>query len=503
MVLAACRRVLGDPHDVQDAFQATFLVLVRNARSIRKRQSVAGWLQSVAYRVACSARSADGRRRLHESGYAAHHQRGCTSEVQLDEDLKAVIDQELSRLPERQRGVIVLCDVEGLTYEQAAVALGWPTGTVKSRLARGRERLRSRLIRRGVSPSLAIVGKSWLEDAATTQVPSLLIHSTINAVVTAGLSRFKSIPISPGVLKLMEDAMTSLFLAKAKLYLAALAVGSCVAATTISLTGPRLTAAAQESRYSNDQTENAGKPTAKIDLDLTGELAALKLKLAELTVQNGLLKAEVLELQKKLSTPRVQEQENAGSTSVSRPRAKHDPSAANQLPDTSKQTAPRAAYASDLLSNKPNKQATTSQTQAWSPNLPASPQHEPYLRAMGLIFAASPAGSKVVAHNPLTQKDQFVSLNASKESPIEVGFVSDRQVVGLNLKGTKITRTAAYDWSADAWVPLELSEPVSGELKSSTVGNGTVVYDAGRHHYTYSARSAKWDHLDRDAIKDE
>ena len=109
----------------------------------------------------------------------------------------------------------------------------------------------------------------------------------------------------------------------------------------------------------------------------------------------------------------------------------------------------------------------------------------------------------MVAHNPLTQKDQFVSLNASKESPIEVGFVSDRQVVGLNLKGTKITRTAAYDWSADAWVPLEMSEPVSGELKSSTVGNGTVVYDAGRHHYTYSARSGKWDHLDRDAIKDE
>ena len=161
MVLAACRRVLGDPHDVQDAFQATFLVLVRNARSIRNRESIAGWLQSVAYRVACSARSAAKRRRFHERSYAEQSEHGPASEIHQDADLKAVLDQELSRLPECHRVVIVLCDLEGLSYEQAAQALGWPMGTVKSRLSRGRDRLRSRLIRRGVAPSLAIVGQIW------------------------------------------------------------------------------------------------------------------------------------------------------------------------------------------------------------------------------------------------------------------------------------------------------------------------------------------------------
>ena len=158
MVLAACRRVLGDPHDVQDAFQATFLVLVRNARSIRNRQSVAGWLQGVAYRVACSARSSANRRRFHERGYAERRIHGHAHEVDQDTGMEAVLDQELSRLPECQRAVIVLCDLEGLTYEQAAQALGWPMGTVKSRLARGRDRLRSRLIQRGVASSPAIVG---------------------------------------------------------------------------------------------------------------------------------------------------------------------------------------------------------------------------------------------------------------------------------------------------------------------------------------------------------
>ena len=103
MVLAACRRVLGNSHDVQDAFQATFLVLVRNARTIRNRQSVAGWLQSVAFRVACSVRSAASRSRFHERCYVEQDERRYVGEVHPDADLKAVLDQELSLLPECQR----------------------------------------------------------------------------------------------------------------------------------------------------------------------------------------------------------------------------------------------------------------------------------------------------------------------------------------------------------------------------------------------------------------
>ncbi len=93
-------------------------------------------------------------------------------------------------------------------------------------------------------------------------------------------------------------------------------------------------------------------------------------------------------------------------------------------------------------------------------------------------------------------------LNANRENPLEVSFLDFEEVLGLDLKGTKITRTAAHDFRAGAWIPLVLSEPVTGELKSEMAGEGTVSCDAGRHYYTYSARTGKWDHFDLGSIAD-
>ena len=92
------------------------------------------------------------------------------------------------------------------------------------------------------------------------------------------------------------------------------------------------------------------------------------------------------------------------------------------------------------------------------------------MRAGGLIFAASPTGNKVVAYNPMTRKEQAILLNATKGNPLEVSFKGFDEIVGLNLKGTSITRTAAYDHRTSAWIPLELSEPVNGELKARMNG---------------------------------
>jgi RNA polymerase sigma factor (sigma-70 family) len=114
MVLGICRRVLADPHDVQDAFQATFLVLVRRARSIRNRDSVASWLYGVAYRVACTSRAATMRRRRHERAYAEQAGPFIPALHGENDDLKKVLDEELCRLPERYRAVVVLCDLEDL-----------------------------------------------------------------------------------------------------------------------------------------------------------------------------------------------------------------------------------------------------------------------------------------------------------------------------------------------------------------------------------------------------
>ena len=146
MVLSVCRRVLVDQHDVEDAFQATFLILVKKAGSIREREVLGNWLYGVARRVAVRAR-VDARRRKSQERMELE------SEITRDDfhdpiesnEIKAVVDAELERLPGRYRAPIVLCDLEGQTHEQAASALRCPVGTVKSRLSRGRQRLRSAL----------------------------------------------------------------------------------------------------------------------------------------------------------------------------------------------------------------------------------------------------------------------------------------------------------------------------------------------------------------------
>ena len=149
MVMRVCRSTLMDSHDAQDAFQATFLVLVKKARGLWVRDSIGPWLHQVAYRTALCARLAVRHRRLHELGAA-----NLRTELQVErhDDLEGVLHEEIERLPERFRVPLILCDLEGRSHEQAARHLGWPVGTVKSRQARGRERLRDRLRRRGSRP---------------------------------------------------------------------------------------------------------------------------------------------------------------------------------------------------------------------------------------------------------------------------------------------------------------------------------------------------------------
>jgi RNA polymerase sigma factor (sigma-70 family) len=147
MVLRVCRDVLGDQHDAEDASQATFLILARSARSIRRIDSLASWLFGVALRVAAKVRASDARRRtIERQGGAMKAQTAGTGERG---DGWPELYQELERLPSRYQVPIVLCHLEGLSNEQAAGHLGLPVRTIQRRLAQGRERLRKRLVRRG------------------------------------------------------------------------------------------------------------------------------------------------------------------------------------------------------------------------------------------------------------------------------------------------------------------------------------------------------------------
>jgi RNA polymerase sigma factor (sigma-70 family) len=158
MVLGVCRRVLADAHETEDAFQATFLILARKAASAARHGSAGGWLYTVAYRVALRARARRSARAARERPLDGPVQAPAPCpESQADgREVRRVIDEELSRLPEKYRVPFVLCHLEGQSSDEVARELGRPAGTVRSWLTRARERLRDRLARRGLTPASAL-----------------------------------------------------------------------------------------------------------------------------------------------------------------------------------------------------------------------------------------------------------------------------------------------------------------------------------------------------------
>jgi RNA polymerase sigma-70 factor (ECF subfamily) len=211
MVLAVCRSLLRDPHDADDAFQATFLVLVRRAGELWVDGSLGGWLSSVAYRVSLRAR-ADARRRSSRERLA-DVEPACNPPA--FDDSAAVLQEELRRLPERFRVALVLCALEGRTHEEAARELRWPVGTVRSRLARGRDRLRDRLVRRGLAPAGAAVAVASVQAAP---VPTPLHQATLRVAAMATTRGAAAAgKVSAAVLALTEGVIRAMFLTKLKL----------------------------------------------------------------------------------------------------------------------------------------------------------------------------------------------------------------------------------------------------------------------------------------------
>jgi RNA polymerase sigma factor (sigma-70 family) len=155
MVFGVCRRILGREQDAEDAFQATFLVLLRKARSLTRPKRLANWLYGVAQRTASKIRAADRRQRQRESPMLPIPAPEAGDEMTLRE-LRSLLDDELERLPQRYRAPLVLFYLESKTVEEVASTLGCPRGTILAQLARGRERLRFRLIRRGLPLSAGV-----------------------------------------------------------------------------------------------------------------------------------------------------------------------------------------------------------------------------------------------------------------------------------------------------------------------------------------------------------
>jgi RNA polymerase sigma factor (sigma-70 family) len=221
MVMGVCRQILRRPHDADDAFQATFLVLVRKARSIQVRDSLGPWLHGVAYRTALRAR-ATASRYLQADWEPADTGRA-QEEHAFELDLRPLLQEELGRLPEKYRAPIVLCHLEGKSHEEAARMLEWPVGTVSGRLSRGRELLRSRLERRGVAVPSALLSANWLAGTSAT-VPPALLESTVGAALRLGAAA----AISSSVLTLTQGVLNAMLFHKLRLAAAVILIAGCI-----------------------------------------------------------------------------------------------------------------------------------------------------------------------------------------------------------------------------------------------------------------------------------
>jgi len=254
MVWSVCRRLLLH-HDAEDAFQATFLVLVRKAAAIVPRDMLANWLYGVAHQTALHARRTAARRRARERQVTAIADPAVT-EQEVWRDLQPLLDQELSRLPDNYRVAIVLCDLEGKTRRDAARQLGCPEGTLAARLARARVMLAKRLARHGLAVSAGALAAEMSQKAASAVVPTSVVSGTIKAAILVAAGQTVAAGAISEVAALTEGVLKTMLITKLKITTAVLLAVSIIGFSTTVITYRTL--ASEQSIATNDAGHKPG-----------------------------------------------------------------------------------------------------------------------------------------------------------------------------------------------------------------------------------------------------
>jgi RNA polymerase sigma factor (sigma-70 family) len=215
LVFGACRRILNDANDAEDAFQATFLVLVRKGATLRDPERLASWLYGVAYRTARKVRAKAALRTKSErqAGEMPTKSDDKSNRDMTYEELQAVLDEEISKLPEKYALPLVLCYLEGKTNAQAAAQLGWPEGSISRRLSRARELLRSRLARRGMAMSVALIAAVFAKPSSSAVSRELLVTTTRAATLAAEGAELEEVT-SPTAAKVATEMLAGMSAAR-------------------------------------------------------------------------------------------------------------------------------------------------------------------------------------------------------------------------------------------------------------------------------------------------
>lgn len=484
MVLGVCRRVLRDGHDVEDAFQATFLILARNARTIRRSERVGPWLHGVARRVAVRARSNAARRLVRERiGIDAEPSGDASSSRDPERvELREILDEELNGLPERLRAPLVLCYLEGLTHDQAASRLSQPVGTIRSRLSRGRERLRVRLVRRGVRADDVVLGSA----AALESVSPALLETTVRSALEFAASQTGASALaSAGSIALAKGVLDAMMISKLTLT-AACALG-------LVLTAGGLSGYAFQQDPGTEQAEpeaanDAPKDDSNAFSAMRSRLDKIDRVLADLDRRRGEENKMILSAHEQLSELRSQLERAAKSA---------EPEAA-QPPDRP------ATAASD--ENRPRYH---------DPMQPiVIPSEDGHVVTVFVISGGGRLGEGLAGERTEEETPTFsVRLAEAGSPPLKVLLRTHPRMSGpvaLELRGKGIRRIATFRvmgrggrklgdsvvWDR-GWSVQELREPVAeAQPVFSTFNGGTVAYVLGRWIYVYSFMVDRWSVLE-------
>jgi RNA polymerase sigma factor (sigma-70 family) len=437
MVLRACLEIVGNDHDAQDAFQATFLILARKGRTLWVKDSLGPWLHRVANRAAIRVKTTANRQRAIERRVAESGENRSRFETRSREDIGQALHEEVDQLPSHYRLPIVLCDLEGRSYDEAARYLGCPVGTVRSRLARGRERLRGRLVRRGLAPNVDLASSAIVSNATPMTVPAALLESTIQTVVhgqKVGLA-------TAGVVSASISSVIAEGVLRAMLWTKVKTITSLTLAAGVTVVGLALLARGAH------------------DAPLRGF-------------------------------------EEAGRTTVQATTAQSDaPLKPTQPPGDEPPPRPRSVYqaAEPLL-------AFSNQTKAWVYNSETKTWHA-YTAPQGVQFYDSPSPSREFValglYGAVIAEVAAFSVKSGRwirHPLIEPARGGLAPFMSNHLAAYFVGRHAyAFSSLTGKWSTQVLSEPVQQGIAPALLqGDGFMVHTAGRHAYAFSAQKGNW-----------